>query len=188
MTRVNGVSWAALLALLAVGCAHGPSRETLLERNAGVHSYALPPEQVWKLANQLLREEGYREGEPQSTPYVVRTPWKRLSSADVGAVFQRYLLMGQQLEDGRFDVRYFLITYTTVGRTADHPGMGGGHRDARSQNTIAGQPHSPVKPVVKRDLAKEWALLRRLEPERAAQLEAKVDQYLVQHGAPAAPR
>ena len=177
MGVLRGTGYVVLVLLLGAGCAHGPSRETLLERSAAAHTYALPPPEVWREAMALLQKAGYRVPPPVDGEFVARTPWKMQGEWDLASVRTRYVVMGQKDEAGRFAVRFFLISYPTIGTTAPHPGVGN-HRDGKANNTQPGEPYSPVKPSMRRDLKLELALLERLEPARARQLEQSVDRYL----------
>lgn len=169
----------AALPLVLLACAHGPGRTTLLERSAAAHTYALPPEQVWREALTLVEREGYDlPPAPLQGEFSLRTPWRLQGEVDLAHVFTRYIVLGQRDEAGRFAIRFFLVSYPTIGTTAPHPGMGGGHRDAQFENMNPGDPYSPVKPSIRRDLALEWKLLQRLEPERAARIERDAERYL----------
>ena len=110
----------------------------------------------------------------------MRTSWQVRfdESLDIGAVRERHFVMGKQLDDGRFVLNAYRITYTTIGRTAAHPASF--HTDEKTgvQRMVKGDPLSYVRPVLVRDLELEWQLLSRVAPSVARELESQVDQYL----------
>jgi hypothetical protein len=166
-----------LLLLGGTGCA--TNRQHLLERSAAYVAYRLPSEQLMETAREVLKDRGYLILESRD-PLYVRTSWrvKFDESLDIGAVRERHFVMGKQLADGRFVLNAYLLTYTTIGRTAPHPSSF--HTDEKTgvQRMVKGDPHSYARPVLTRDLELEWQILSRVAPSVAHELESQVDEYL----------
>jgi hypothetical protein len=169
-----------LLLLGMTGCATIPPRQQLLERSVAYVTYNLPPEQVLQVARELLKERGYILMESRD-PLYVRTSWRTRfdETLDVGALRERALVVGKELEDGRFVLTAYHVTYTTIGRTAPHPAEPQKNDESQSpQRMVAGDPLSYVHPEIVRDLDLEWQILSRVSPAVAHALESQVDQYL----------
>lgn len=166
-----------LLLLGVTGCAS--QRQQLLERSAASVAYRLPPEQLLEAARELLRERGYLILETRDPRYV-RTSWrvKFDESLDVGAVRERQLVVERELEDGRFVLNAYRISYTTIGRTEAHPASFRTNEKTGVQMMVKGDAVSAAEPVLVRDLELEWQLLSRVAPSVARQLEAQVDLSL----------
>jgi hypothetical protein len=98
--------------------------------------------------------------------------------------WSKVLVIGQHREDGRFVVRAQQVVWVTGGRTASHPGLGSSVSGSSKRgndggtNYVQGEPYSPAKPVFRRALDLEWAILKHLEPQFAAEVEQQVDLYL----------
>lgn len=176
-----------------VGCATTPTRQALLESTAEHVLYRLPPARVMEAARDIVDERGYLLL-PSNTPNYLRTQWKIDGNLDVGARWSRYLVQVHPLPDGQVAVRAYAIKYTTIGRTAAHPGFGAGRKEQRGrkgQETgatdgtyVAGDPMSAAKPTVLRASELEWAILERLNPRFAVRTKAQVDQYLSERTPP----
>lgn len=169
-----------LLFLGITGCATTPPRQQLLERSAAYVTYSLPPEQVLQVARDILQEEGYAIMESRD-PLYVRTTWRTKfdETLDVGAVRERQFILGKELEDGRFVLTAYRVSYTTIGRTAPHPAESKKDDETTSaQRMVEGDPLSYARPVLVRDLDLEWRILSRVSPSVAQALESQVDQYI----------
>ncbi|HEX8440246.1 hypothetical protein [Archangium sp.] len=175
-----------LLLLGVTGCA--TERKHLLERSAAYVAYRLPSEQLLEVARELLKERGYLIL-PSTDPQYVRTSWRAKfdESLDIGAVRERHFVMGKQLDDGRFVLNAYRISYTTIGRTAPHPASFRTNETTGVQKMIQGDPLSYVRPTLVRDLELEWQILSRVAPSVARELESQVDQYLKDRLEPNAP-
>lgn len=173
------------LALLASACA-GPSLERRLEQEAARFVYVAPAPRVMAQARALLEERGYTvRADPTGRP-VLSTPWKQLVSANgMASQVRRYLVAGKELGQGRMLVRIYSLTYTTVGTADAHPGLGsrsgrqtgdGSSGGGRTGFSVAGEGVSAAKGWQQRDLALEWRLFERLEPELAQVLRQEAAQ------------
>lgn len=179
-TRTRALLPLVLLGLLLLGgtgCAN--NRQFLLERSAAHVAYRLPSEQVLEVARELLKERGYLILESRD-PLYVRTSWevKFDERLDVGAVRERHFVMARELEDGRFVLNAYRLTYTTIGRTAPHPSSTQVDEKTGTQPMVQGDPLSYARPVLVRDLELEWQILSRVAPAVARELESQVNQYL----------
>ncbi|ATB33045.1 hypothetical protein [Melittangium boletus] len=170
------VALVCLLLLGVTGCA--TERQHLIERSAAYVAYRLPSEQVLEVARELLREQGYLILESRD-PLYVRTSWRTKfdESLDIGGVRERHLVIGTRLDDGRFALKAYRISYTTIGRTAPHP-VSSKNETTGTQRMTKGDPLSYAEPVLVRDLELEWRILSRVAPSVAHELESQVDQYL----------
>jgi hypothetical protein len=176
-----------VIALLALGSGCAASQEArrdLLERTSAEVAYKLPAEQVMDAARAVLDEQGYVLS-PGGGPHSLKTQWKLDGDLDTLTRWSKVLVIGQYREDGRFVVRTQQVTWVTGGRTASHPSMGGQARngdkrgnDGGGTNSVQGDPYGSAKPVFRRALDVEWAILQRLEPQFAAHVEQQVDLYL----------
>ena len=171
------VALVGLLLLGVTGCVS--ERQHLIERSAAYVTYRLPAEQVLEVARELLKEQGYLILETRD-PLYVRTSWRAKfdESLDIGAVRERQLVIGTKLADGRFVLKAYRISYTTIGRTAPHP-ISSKNETTGEQKMTKGDPLSYAEPVLVRDLELEWQIFSRVAPSVARELESQVDQYLV---------
>jgi hypothetical protein len=172
------------LLVLGAGCATPhDARRTLLERTSAEVAYNLPAPQVMDAARAVLKEQGYVLA-PGGGPTSLRTQWKLVGDLDTLTRWTKVLVIGQHRADGRFVVRAQQVLWVTGGRTASHPGMassvgGAGKRvNEGATNYVQGEPYSPAKPVFRRALDLEWAILQHLDPEFADHVEQQVDLYL----------
>ncbi|MCY1078566.1 hypothetical protein [Archangium lansingense] len=167
-----------LLLLGVTGCATS-KRQDLLELSATYVAYRLPPEQLLESARDILQERGYVIL-PSTDPNYVRTTWrvKFDDSLDIGALRERQFVMAKQLDDGRFVLNAYRLTYTTIGRTAPHPATFGANDTSGVQKMVKGDPLSNARPVLIRDRELEWQILSRVAPSIAHELESQVDEYL----------
>lgn len=167
-----------LLVLGLTGCATTP-RKQLLERSAAYVAYSLPSEQVLQAAREVLEERGYLI-QVSRDPNYLRTDWRTKfdDSLDAGSLRERQFVVGKELEDGRYMVNAYRLTYTTIGRTAPHPASFRTNEQTGQQRMVKGDPLSNARPALTRDLELEWEILSRLSPSVAHELENQVDQYL----------
>ncbi|WP_434383305.1 hypothetical protein [Melittangium boletus] len=174
------VSLGCVLVWLA-GCAT-MDRQQLLERGAAAITYRLPPERLLEVARELLLEEGYALV-PSTDPLYVRTAWrvKFDDTLDIGGLRQRHFVLVKRLDEGLCTVNVYRMSSTSVGRTAPHPVSSHVDEKTGTQKMTQGDPMSPGRPVLERDLELEWRLLSRLSPATAHALESQVDVYLAQH-------
>lgn len=166
------------LGLLGVmGCAT-TERQHLLERSAAYVVYRLPAEQVLQVARDVLQEQGYSLL-ASTDPLYLRTAWrvKFDDSLDIGGVRERCFIMGKRLDDGRFVLNAYRMSYTTIGRTAPHPSSVKNEATG-AQRMVQGDPMSAAPPALVRDLEMEWRILSRVAPSIARELESQVDEYL----------
>jgi hypothetical protein len=171
--------------VLGAGCATTPqdARRTLLERTSAEVAYNLPARQVMDAARAVLDEQGYVLA-PGGGPTSLRTQWKLNGDLDTVTRWSKVLVIGQYRADGRFVVRAQQVVWVTGGRAASHPGMassasGAGKRGSEgATNYVQGEAYSPAKPVFRRALDLEWAILQHLEPQFASDVEKQVDLYL----------
>jgi hypothetical protein len=171
------------LLVLGAGCAttSDNTRRTLLERASAEVAYSLPAQQVMDAARAVLDDQGYVIA-PGGSAHSLRTQWKLAGDLDTLTRWTKVLVVGQHRADGRFVVRVQQVLWVTGGRTASHPGMassGAGKRGSDSAtNYVPGEPYAAGKPVFRRALDLEWAILQHLEPQFAADVEREVDIYL----------
>ncbi|MFP2911652.1 hypothetical protein ACLESD_42825 [Pyxidicoccus sp. 3LFB2] len=177
-------------ALLMTGCASSP-RKTLLERTSSYVVYDLPAQQVMDAAEELLGERGYALL-PSTDPLFLHTPWKVTGNFDVWSAWSRRYIEGRKLPDGRFVVRAYEMAANTPARTQLLPGFAStapATPDEQPNTTptvlLAVEPvlGRSARPVIRRDLELEWAIMERVNPDFAGRVKAQVDVYLAQ-GAP----
>ena len=164
-----------------MGC--GTTRQQLLERGAAQVAYRLPSAQLLDTAREILKERRYLILESRD-PLYVRTSWQTKfdDSLDIGAVRERCFVLVKELDDGRVVLQAYRASYTTIGRTAPHPTSFRTNEKTGVQMMTKGDPLSYATPVVLRDLELEWAILARVSPAVARELETQTDQYLLTQG------
>jgi hypothetical protein len=154
-----------------------------LERTSAEVVYNLSAKEVMDAARAVLDEQGYVLA-PGGGPTSIRTQWKLYGDLDTLTRWSKVLVIGQYRADGRFVVRAEEALWVTGGRAASHPGMassvsGAGKRGSDgATNYVQGEPYAAAKPLFRRALDVEWAILRHLEPQFAASVEKQVDIYL----------
>ncbi len=177
-------------ALILTGCASNP-RKTLLERTGSYVVYDLPAQQVMDAAEEVLGERGYALL-PSTDPLFLHTPWKVSGNFDVWSAWSRRYVEGRVLADGRFVVRAYEMAANTPARTQVLPGPPSSVPTAPDEqpNTtpvvlLASEPvlGRSARPVIRRDLELEWAIMERLNPDFAQRVKEQVDVYLA-HSAP----
>lgn len=199
--------WLAMMgfvSLAATGCATGPwaltfteadARQLLLERTASEVIYRRAPDEVMAAARAVLEEQGYQV-QLTTDPSYVRTEWKVDGSAEQAGYMSQYLVLGQQLKDGRFVVRVHERELAHGGQVLQHssaaPALprpmaamlqaptGGGN----SLALATGTPMALGTPTVRRATWLEWAILSRLEPTFTAEVAHQVDVYVANHRPP----
>jgi hypothetical protein len=178
-------------ALLMTGCASSP-RKTLLERTSSYVVYDLPAQQVMRAAEEELSARGYALL-PSTDPLFLHTPWKVTGNFDVWSAWSRRYVEGHKLPDGRFVVRAYEMAANTPARTQLLPGLAisvpTAKEDQPNTNPTVLLADEPVlgrsaRPVIQRDLAFEWAIMERLNPEFAGRVKEQIDYYLAQAPAP----
>lgn len=182
-----------VLSLVAAGCAttpkpYVPERQELLDRATNYVFYRRPPEEVLKVARDVLDEHGYTVL-ASTDPLYVRTGWKVDGDMDISSRWSRVLIQGHKLADGRFALRAYEQVNTTVGRAPPHPSLGGGGRDASrgggtNTNYVQGEALFAAPIVTRRDASVEWEVLSRLEPRFVQVVEQQVDVYVTNHQPP----
>jgi hypothetical protein len=176
-------------ALLITGCAGSP-RKTLLERTGSLVVYDLPAQQVMDAAEAELGERGYSLL-PSTDPNFLQTPWKVFGNFDVYTAWSRRYVEGHKLPDGRFVVRAYETSANIPARTQLLPGFASSAQvnpDEQPNTTptvlLATEPvmgRNSTRAVIRRDLAFEWGIMERLNPEFAGRVKEQVDYYLAQN-------
>lgn len=175
-------------ALLMTGCASSP-RKTLLERTSSYVVYDLPAQQVMRAAEAELGARGYSLL-PSTDPNFLQTPWKIYGNFDVYTAWSRRYVEGHKLPDGRFVVRAYETAANIPARTQLLPGFAPSapvNPDEQPNTTptvlLATEPvlgRNSTRAVMRRDLAFEWAIMERLNPEFAGRVKEQIDYYLAQ--------
>jgi hypothetical protein len=181
--RLLPLAAAGLLAASASGCAAEPPRAKALNHYAGSYIYHHPADEVTAAFQRLLEERGYQVM-PVMQGQALRTEWKEMiGTEEVATVYERYFILIQRLTGEHTRVAAMQLQYSTLGMETYHPTVPF-HNDpeGRGVNTVTyGKGWKPLqmgKPLAKRAVDLEWALIRRLDPDRARQIEATVDYRL----------
>lgn len=155
---------ALLLAALATGCAN-TRRQAFLEQKASRHVYDKPLSVVWPQAQALLREKGFGL-RASGTEAELLTEWLQMTPiSSLGTVFSRYLVRGYAQPGNRCTVEFLRQDRTESGRAEFGPSQApntGGIFNTANTGT--------------RDLAIEWELLLRVEPELGKSLQAEAEK------------
>jgi hypothetical protein len=181
--RLLPLAAAGLFAASVAGCAADPPRVKAIHDYAGSYIYHHTPDEVTAAVQRLLEERGY-EVMPVMQGEALRTEWKDvIGTEEVATVYQRYFVLIQRLTGEHTRIAAMRLEYSTVGMETYHP-TAPFHNDpdGRSVNTVTYEkgwkPRQMGKPFAKRALDLEWALIGRLDPDRARQIEAAVDYRL----------
>lgn len=161
----------ALIAGLA-GCAGGrPTADALAEARTGMYVYHRPAAEVRAEVQALLREEGFTLVPTDDGPFV-HTQWKRIfGDEDFATTSVRYVVLVKRLTAHHCRVEAMRLVRNTIGMETYHPQRPdnpskGGNADTKvygkGEVPLAAGPRTHT-----RDLALEWKLLQRLEPQRA---------------------
>ncbi|MCP3098158.1 hypothetical protein LZ198_04610 [Myxococcus sp. K15C18031901] len=171
------------------GCA--TPQKGLLERTSSYVLYDLPTGTVMQAAAEVLGERGYTLL-PSTDPRLLHTPWKVDGNFDMGSRWSRLYIESRPRPDGRVRVRAYELYASTYGRTQLLPAMPADQAyapDEQSHTTptvlIASEPSLPIhssRPVMRRNLELEWAILERLNPQFAGRVKEQVDRYVAQGG------
>jgi len=181
--------WLLLGFLLAqVGCAAAPvvTRTDRLHDLAGRYVYDLPLEQVWPHASGMMRDEGHPVRETGDAFQLV-TDWKETVGGGIGKVWVQYMVWGERIDSDRCIIRIIrsqvvLVPSELRSTTSRHNGTGMEQVNPLKVSTPLALPLKFKKAedratagttqTAGRDLGMEWALLQRVAPLIARQLEA----------------
>jgi hypothetical protein len=173
---------AVSLCLLA-GCA-AQRREAFAKERAAEHVYQRPLEELWPVAKQLLKDEGYSWKEIPGQ-YVLATEWREEGGGAVVS-YTRYLVEGKKVTDAGSIIRFTKSTKSTQGTPTESFGGGapkqtqeGPNSNMLSMANSAQGQQGPLNQGVTgavqgtRDLTMEWQLLKRTDAARAAEIEGQ---------------
>ena len=186
--RALSLAAAACIAPLAAGCAAPTAREVLMNHYTAAYVYHHPTAQVKAHVRRLLEKRGFQVM-PIAQGEAVRTEWKLLiGTEEIATVKERYYVVVHRLTQEHSRVMAARLEYSTLSMESYHPTVplrrdqDGSKLNTRS-DAKSGKALQFAKPRVIRDFHLEWDLIRRVDPERARQIEATVDQALAERGA-----
>ena len=170
--------WTALI-LLVLAC--GPSRARLLEEKTSRYVFHRSGDELTAAITNYFEEKGYRWDPPRPNG-VRRTAWKQVyGESEFATISEAYFVHVKPLGRAHATVQVVRVSQTTAGMETYHPTMaansGRDLKDTQPAQSM-GKGTSPLPsspPVARRALDVEWQLIRRLEPDRAAALESRVD-------------
>jgi hypothetical protein len=155
-----------IASLELLGCA-AIWKDRLVHEMAGQHVYRNKSlDDVLPVAQVLLSERGFSVRQDGQVGALV-TEWEEGvgGAARLPGTFTRYLAAGRELPDG-CEVRVFRLTlFSRAGRVAP--------ADVTSVEKMV---RSGFSGDAIRDLDLEWELIKRVEPEEAAEIEARAGQ------------
>lgn len=176
------VAAACSLAFATAACAPAPAadaRLALVQARAGAHVYHRPAPEIAAAVRAELSAEGYALlAEEQDG--LVRTEWRYLiDGKEFATVRDRYLVLVKRLSPQHCRVEAVRIAMSTLGAESSKPYHLMVPPDIAdryvSTNILGwGDNRASVPQRYSRDLAFEWRLLRRADPEGAARLEESV--------------
>lgn len=172
-TRTAGVLLALASLLALSGCA-GSLRENYQRDKAAGHVYRKPLAELWPGVKAVLKEKGYSWRENPGR-FVLETEWRDVGGGTLGpATAYRFLVEGVTLTTGGTVLRV-----TRAERTSRDIGVGYVDGVVKTRRDLASAIESsdasgklPTERSTARDLELELELLRRIDPEGAAKLEA----------------
>lgn len=189
LVRVALFAIAAVALLVGAGCAT-MNRENYVHDRAGQIVYERPMPEVWAGTLQMLTEDGF-SGRGAEGSYVHVTEWKESEGGSLSTrTYTRYLVEGKQLGQNRSAIRF---TKATRNAGASSAGMGNADPNTHAGMAQVGPPtqsnsrlsaqnmgQNSGEGIGKaslasgtRDLAMEWRLLQRLDPQKARAIEAE---------------
>lgn len=149
--RVSTI-WVGLVAavlLQVVGCGAlraASARQDHINNRTQAYVYNRPVDQVWGSARQMLFELGYTVRDTgEGGSFSAETEWKQ-----EGKERSRYLLTGSSVDAGRCTVQFMRAEESQRGGNWDNDGT-------------------------QRDFDIEFELIKRVEPDAAAQIESEAD-------------
>jgi uncharacterized lipoprotein len=171
-TRAAGVCLAIAALLALTGCS-GSLRQNYLRDQAAHHVYHQPLVEIWPTVHAVLKEKGYSWRENPGR-FVLETEWLDSGGGTLGpATSSRLLVEGVHVASGGVALRV-----TRLDRTSQAVGSSyvDGAVSTRAEHAAAVNSNNNNSPQAEqrsaRDLELELELLRRIDPEAAAKLEA----------------
>jgi hypothetical protein len=171
-----------LLALASAGCAARSKRAVMIDSYAGAYIHHHSAKEMVAVVERMLKERGF-DVLPTQQGEAVRTEWKNhLGDEEFATAVERYIVVVHRLTKEHSRVTAIRLRFSTAGMETYHPrtplkndGKGQGHSVNTANYGKGWKPLMIGKPVKTRDLAFEWELIRRLDPNRARQIESMVD-------------
>jgi hypothetical protein len=188
----------AVIALVfATGCA-ATNRETFMRERAAEYVYRRPMAEVFAAAEKLLADEGYT-GRESKNSWVFITEWKEDGGgSNISSNYSRYLVEGKELGPNQSLIRITHMVRSTASESTGSADLSGnthgmspniGSKGADADPKEGGGVPSTEGPAgafnkkagvasSSRDVAMEWKLLQRLEPQQAKAIEREAyEQY-----------
>jgi hypothetical protein len=175
ITRAAGVCLAIATLLALTGCS-GTLRQNYVRDQAAHHVYRQQLVEIWPVVQSVLKEKGYSWRENPGR-FVLETEWRDSGGGTLGpATSSRFLVEGVRVASGGVALRV-----TRLDRTSQSVGSSyvDGVVRTRSERASAINSNSsgssgslPAEQRFARDLELELELLRHIDPEAAAKLEA----------------
>jgi hypothetical protein len=147
--RLFLVGFVAAMMAQAMGCGAiraASARQDYINTRSRDYVYNRPLDQVWGEARTMLFEEGYTVRDTgEGGSFAAETEWKQQ-----GTERSRYLMTGMRVDDGRCRIHFTLAEETQRGGDWANDGSN-------------------------RDTKMEFELIKRVEPDAAAQIESEAD-------------
>lgn len=182
--RLVPVAAAGLIALGVAGCAGRPVRDVLIDQHAAAYVFHHPREEVLAALQRMLEQRGF-EVLPLSRGEALVTEWMLLTGTErIATAYEKLFVVVRRLTPEHSRVTALRMQLSTVGMETYHPTVqahedgDGGKTSASRQVNDGNYPLQWGKPYVRRALDVEWALIRRLDPARARQIETAVKRQL----------
>ncbi len=168
---------------LMVSCIGAQRR--LIDARASAYVFHRPITEVSAAVRALLAEKDFSVSS-MSGDTVVRTDWRTAFEAEgIATTYERHLVVIRPLTPQHCRLEMVHLTRATVGMETAHPTLSGGtaarNNDGTQSRGEAGTGNRPLPlgpAILARDLDSEWELIQRLEPVRARQIVAAVDDHL----------
>jgi uncharacterized lipoprotein len=170
--------WAAVVLPLLWGCA-SQRRENYLRDQAGEHVYAQTLPELWPQVKGLLQARGYSWREVPGR-YVLETEWKENGGGTLGHSYTRYLIEGLRRKGGGSLLRVMRNDASSQPTAVHYAGTQGPMNSTKAINdAIVNAANSNTTGMTStqkrayRDLELELDLMRLIDPDAAAAMEAE---------------
>jgi hypothetical protein len=163
--------------VLLAGCA-AQQRENYLRDRAAEHVYEQPLEDMWLRVKAVLENQGYSWREIPNR-FILETEWKENGGGTLGHSYTRFLIEGMRVRSGGAILRVMRNDASSQPTAVNYAGTTGPITSTRAANDAMVNASNSnttgmtsVQKRAYRDLELELELLRVIDPDAAATLEA----------------
>ncbi|MDY7233012.1 hypothetical protein [Hyalangium rubrum] len=179
MPRLERCGWTVVLAMVMLtGCSAAQRRENFLRDRAAEHVYAKPLYEIWPPVKAALEARGYSWREVPNR-FVLETEWKENGGGTLAHSFTKYLIEGMVLRSGGSLLRVMRADASSQPTAVVYAPSTGNNSTRAINDSLTNAANSNTTGMTQtqhrasRDLELELELLRAIDPEAAAALDAE---------------